>query len=144
MPYLRDAEAVRGHLREAITGRAHWVFLADCAAGLAVLAPLALAMWSLSDEQVSLGHLQFHNTATGSRANFSVVTAAKALLSREALRAVMRRLGLPAVGRGQDLVLFVPPERLAVAEEFLNVVREGKAWALDDLARAGQPGGRRP
>jgi hypothetical protein len=108
VPYLRSSGEVQGHMREALSGSARWVFLAEGRQGkdlLQVFALLALA-GGVPEGDLVFGEFDFFNVPTGHRALVAFLTVPKAAVPAEDVN-----LWLPLVvahvhaGDGQDIIL---------------------------------------
>lgn len=112
MPVLTTAADIRSHLKAAMTGRAHWVFLFDQhpRAWLFGVELLGMLLPRCEADEVYLGFFDFRNLPTRHAGRIRFVTVPKDRLSRDELA------GLLAAGdwtfdlTDQDTVLLGAPE----------------------------------
>jgi hypothetical protein len=145
MPSLNDADAVLGHLREALSGRTRWVFVTDDEAGMVALLALGLALIGQyaplgvdADRLLVRGSFDFLSVHTGHRARLAFLTVPKAMLGPEEINEflrLLRRAGLIDGGGpsrtdgGQDILVLCPdePARVGAVACALEALRAGKA-----------------
>jgi hypothetical protein len=127
VPRLDDPAAMVAHLREALAGRARWIFLTDSARGHLLLSAAALG-WSVGLGATALGYglCEFFNAPTGHRGRVSFLTVPKAGLTREEVNGFLRGAGLGAQlgGDVQDVVV-LGQDRPETVVAFLAAVEKG-------------------
>lgn len=123
MPKIDDPAELLAHLRGAINGKAHWVFVTDTEAGISAGVGLVVAVMAVGGKEPTAGWLDHINARSGVRGSVGFITAAKGAATDAAVLAWLRGVAGQTPAAGQDLLLVTDDDKVLMA--LVNDIRSG-------------------